>query len=293
VAVINYGVFSEYGRLASVLLYKPGPETGNLPDPAAIQQLRPIDPEAISHEFDSIIKTFEELGVEVIRIDPSPLSQNRSYLYNMMYCRDLLFMTPCGAIIGKMANATRQEEVLYARRTLETHDIPVLHQVSGEGRFEGADALWINERLVAVGIGNRTNMEAFTQLEAVLARQGVKAVPLASHQTKTQHLLGSLQLVDREMALVRHEIVDPEMIRFLKAHQFKVISVSENSDVTDRQAMNIVTVAPRTILMTAGCPETKKLYLEAGLKVAAELELSQLINGAGGLACATGILARV
>jgi N-dimethylarginine dimethylaminohydrolase len=101
-----------------------------------------------------------------------------------------------------------------------------------------------------------------------------------------------VQIVDRNLALVRYEIIDPELIRFLKANGFAIVAIPENHEVMARQAMNIITIAPRTIVMTAGCPDTKRLYLNAGLKVAAEIEISQLINGAGGLACATGIIAR-
>jgi arginine deiminase len=46
------------------------------------------------------------------------------------------------------------------------------------------------------------------------------------------------------------------------------------------------------VIKAAGCPGLKKLYEKAGLSVAAEIRITQLINGAGGIACATGILAR-
>jgi N-dimethylarginine dimethylaminohydrolase len=291
-AVTNSGVCSEYGRLTAVLLHKPGEEIVFCAEPAAVHHLHPIDPAVMSREYDSILNTYARLGVEVVRLDSTPLNSDRNYLYNLMYCRDLFFMTPAGAIIGSMANKVRREEVLYAQRTLEALGVPILHAIEGEGLFEGADALWINERLVAVGIGNRTNMAAFAQLEAVLEQQGVTTVSLPSHQTRTQHLLGTVQIVDRNLALVRYEIIDPELIRFLKANGFAIVAIPENHEVMARQAMNIITIAPRTIVMTAGCPDTKRLYLNAGLKVAAEIEISQLINGAGGLACATGIIAR-
>ncbi|GAM09272.1 putative protein [Geobacter sp. OR-1] len=286
------GVSSEYGRLTRVLLHKPGAEIGSCAKPSAVLHLRPIDPEIMSREYDDIATAYTRLGIEVIRLDSTPLSPDRNYLYNLMYCRDLFFMTPAGAIIGNMANNIRREEVLYARRALEELGISILHAIDGEGLFEGADALWINDRLVAIGIGNRTNMAAFAQIKAVLQRQGVAAVPLASHQTRTQHLLGTMQIVDRNLALVRTEIINPELIRLLEANGFNVITIPENDEVMARQAMNIVTIAPSTIVMTAGCPETRRLYRNAGLTVAAEIEISQLINGAGGLACATGIIAR-
>jgi N-dimethylarginine dimethylaminohydrolase len=289
---MRYGLRSEYGRLAAVLLYLPGAEIGNHPDPAAIQQLRPIDADLLAEEFAAVSDTFAGCGVEVALIDPAPLTPDRSYLYNMMFCRDLFFMTPAGAILASMANETRRSEVLYAERTLQRLAVPIIHKVSGEGRFEGADALWINEKLVAVGVGNRTNRAAFEQIRQVLATSGVACVPLPSSQQTTQHLLGSVQLVDQDLALVRSGIIAQEVAAFLEEQGFTVVSIPENSEVTTRQAMNIVTLGPRRIIMTAGCAATRQLFIDAGLTIAAELELSQLISGAGGLACAAGILGR-
>lgn len=287
-----YGLNAEYTPITNVLLYPPGPEVGNHPHPAEIQQLRPIDHGTVTREYAAIMEAFGRRGIGVEIIDPTPLGTDRDYCYNMMYCRDLFFMTPGGAVLAAMANPTRREEIRYAARTLERLGVPILHTISGDGRFEGADALWLRDDLVIVGVGNRTNREAFTQLAAVLANQGVACIPLPSTQVKTQHLLGSLQLVDRDLALVREEIIDPAITSFLRGEGFRVVGIGENSEVRQHQAMNIVTVAPRTIFMTNRCPETKRLYQQAGLEVAAELEISQLINGAGGLACATGVLAR-
>jgi N-dimethylarginine dimethylaminohydrolase len=228
----------------------------------------------------------------VVLMDPTPLGADRSYRYNLMYCRDLFFMTPQGAILSNMANSTRSEEPLYAGRTLEACGIPLLHTVCGEGRFEGADALWLGKNLVLVGVGNRTNCQGYQQIKTVLHQQGVKCLQVPSYQTQTQHLLGTLQIVDGNLALLRHGIADHALGRLLETHGFEIIRIPENHEVRTRQAMNIVTVAPRTILMTAGCPETRSLFEEAGLTIAAELELTQLLQGAGGLACATGIVAR-
>lgn len=288
-----WGVNSEYSRITRVLLYPPGPEVDNHPDPSAIQQLRPINHPIMQLEYATIMETFLHLGVEVETIDPTPLGGDRDYRYNMMYCRDLFFMTPEGAIMASMANPTRRGEVPYAARTLERLGVPILHTVGADSRFEGADALWLRDDLVIVGVGNRTDQGAFMQISATLDPQGVTCIPLPSTQTRTQHLLGSLQIVDHDLALVREEIIDPGVTEYLRQQGFRVIGMPENSEVRQRQAMNIVVVAPRTIIMTARCPESKDIYLQAGLTVAAEVEISQLINGAGGLACATGIIARI
>jgi N-dimethylarginine dimethylaminohydrolase len=271
-AVARFGADTEYGRLSSVLLHVPGTEIDSHPDPASIQHLGPIRHPALVREFDAITAAFRRLGIE--------------------FSRDLLFMTPRGAVLANMANSTRSSEPMYAGRALETHGIPILHTVCGEGRFEGADAVWLRGDLVLVGVGNRTNYHGYQQIKAVLNVQGVECLHVPSHQTQTQHLLGTLQLVDRNLALVRHEIVDQALIGLLETHGYRIVRIPESMEARTRQAMNIVTVAPRTILMTAGCKETRSLFEQAGLTIAAELELTQLMRGAGGLACATGILSR-
>jgi N-dimethylarginine dimethylaminohydrolase len=291
-AINRHGVGSEYRRLTAVLLYRPGPEIGNYPLPSEIQHLRPIDHAALSREYEQIVRTFNDLGIKVVEIDPSPLSDDRWYRYNMMYCRDLLFMTPRGAILASMAHAVRREEVLYARRALESKGIPLLSAVSGNGTFEGADALWVHDALVTVGVGGRTNREGFEQIRKVLRSMEVECVALPFSSGATQHLLGVVQFIDRDRALVRTANASREIVGFLKDHHITVIGVPENREVRARQAMNVVTISPRTIIMTSACPETKELYLRAGLTIAAEIEIDQLLNGAGGLACATGILGR-
>lgn len=286
-----FGLDCEYAPLTAVLLYKPSPAIAAHPDPARIQHNAPIDHTILSRELDILIALYHSLQIKVQLIpqpdDPSDVSN-----FNMMFCRDLLFMTPAGAVLANMANATRCGETAHAARTLDRAGIPLLGVISGEGRFEGADALWIHKDLVAVGVGNRTNLEGYQQLKTILAEIGIETVSLPSTQQTTQHLLGSVQIVARDLAFIRTELVASEGVSFLAGHGFRIVAVPENSEVRCRQAMNIVTIAPAKIIMTTACPETRQLYESAGVDVVAELSISQLINGAGGLACATGTLAR-
>lgn len=288
---MNNTGFTEYSELKAVLLYKPSARIAAHPEPEKIKHNAPIDYRILSDEFDRIVELYRSLNVHVTMIAP-PHNQEDPSNYNMMFCRDLFFMTPEGAVLAQMANDVRRGEVAHAAATLLKRSTPVVHEICGDGRFEGADALWVTPKLVAVGIGNRTNMPAFEQLQKVLKKTGVNAVALPSTQNHTQHLLGSLQIVDRDLALVRAGIISPEINGFLAKNGFKIIDVPENSEVCSRQAMNIVTISPRKIIMTTGCPATRKIYEDAGIEVVAEVEISQFINGAGGLACMTGILAR-
>ena len=126
---------------------------------------------------------------------------------------------------------------------------------------------------------------------AVLAEDGARCAALPP-PARTQHLLGGVQLVGRGKVLLRAGIVEPPVAAFLREQGLSVIEVPENDEVRGRQAMNVVVVAPGKLVMTAGCPETRRLYEAAGLEVVGEAGIAQLINGGGGLACATGIVRR-
>lgn len=285
-------VDSEYKRLKAVLLYCPGKELEAIKNPNDVQHVGRISPAKIEKEYRSIISVYEKLGIKVYLIDPRSFGANgKPDKYNLMYVRDLFFNTPEGAVVARMASRVRAGEEKYAASALAAMGVPVNRTVAGKGLFEGADALWLSPRTVMCGIGNRTNREGYSQLRAMLEAQGVEAVPVELPRT-VQHLLGLVQIVDVDLALVRTQSASSEITCILKKKGFSIVPVPETDEVRIRQGMNIVTVAPRSVIMPRGCPGLKRIFRKAGICVAAEAGISQLINGAGGLACATGILSR-
>jgi len=105
--------------------------------------------------------------------------------------------------------------------------------------------------------------------------------------------LGMLQIVDRNLAVIRGEIFPKKLEEFLLGENIKLIRLQESEDVKRQQAMNFVTLASRKIVMAAGNPETKGILQNGGIEVLAEVEVPELMKGAGGIACATGILERL
>lgn len=288
----GFGYNTEYNTLTSVLLHKPGIEIHMNVCPEKILHSGTINAKKLSDEFENIIKIYRDHKIQVNLIDPTPMSEDMDYIWNMMYSRDLLFMTPEGAILSNMFPAIRRGEVKYARRSLEKLCIPVLHKISGDATFEGADAIWIDKKHAIIGVGARTNKKGFEQIKKILNKMNIVCDALPNNQTKTQHLLGTLQIIDEKKALLRHEINNNALHEFLRSYKFSVINIPENEEVRQKQAMNIVTIAPNKIIMTAGCHETRSIYENAGVEVIAEIEIEELIKGTGGLACATGILSR-
>ena len=290
--LLKFGLNSEFRPIQAVLLHKPGHEIADVSNPVEIQHIKKINSEIIKKEYLNIIKVYKNLNIRVFLIDPQKFGKgDNQYLYNMMYTRDLIFMTPKGAIICQMAGCVRKDEVRYAQRTLKKIGVPVLAAVKSPATCEGADILWLSEESVIIGVGNRTNIHGLNKLRKILKSQNVKTISV-SIPHNIQHLLGILQLIDKDLALIRGDVADAEIKTILSNEKINTIYIPESEEVMYRQAMNIVTIAPREILMPTHCPQTKKIYQDNGIKVIAEIPISQLINGGGGLACATSILSR-
>jgi len=289
----GYRSDSEFGPLQAVLLHIPDRNTPPVEDVNSIQHLRPIDFEALHDQMQRLRDLYRRLGIEVFLIDPEATREDGEprHFYNLVYARDLFFMTPEGAIVARMASEVRAGEEPFAARALAGLGIPILRTIGGSGTFEGADAAWADGCTVLVGVGNRTNGSGFEQVKACLEVQGVRAVavPLPS---RTQHLMGVLQIVDQGQAVIRARIVSSEFKATMEGLGFHCVELEETAEVRAAQAMNFVTLAPSRIVMVGGNPGTRQILEDNDIRVVAEAELGELLKGAGGLGCATGILHR-
>jgi len=110
--------------------------------------------------------------------------------------------------------------------------------------------------------------------------------------TGVQHLLGVLQVLDADLLAARTSIMDQAEIRHLRELGFTVVDIPESEEVSTHLAFNFVTVAPRAVLMPTGSRATADLLSRHGVECVARVPIPELTKGAGGIACATGILAR-
>lgn len=287
----KYSVRSESNTIQAVMLYKPGPEVESVAEPQAVFYKSCINHKKISTEFDSMIETYRNLGIDVHLVEPNTPNRDDPGLLNLMFCRDLLFMTTAGAILSNMKHWVRKDEPSYAQAVLSKLGIPIIHEITAEGTFEGADALWITDTFVLIGVGNRTDNYGYQQTKSILNKLGINCECVRVPKG-IQHLLGVLQMVDKDIALVRTQIVDPDLISILESYDINIIPIPETNEVTLSQAMNIVTVSPRHIIMPDDCPDTEQLYVNNDIVVVSKVKVNELRNGAGGLACATCILSR-
>ncbi|HXS99181.1 MAG TPA: arginine deiminase family protein [Elusimicrobiota bacterium] len=284
-------VDSEHRPLKAVLLHRPGAELRSARAPNAVQHLARIEPAALGREVAALAAAYRRLGVEVHWIPRAFAGGPWPPKFNLVFAADLFFATREGAMVSRMASEVRAGEEKHAARALAELAIPINRTISGKGLFEGADALWLDPKTVLCGVGNRTNAEGFAQLRSALKGQGVETIP-ARLPRGVQHLMGLVRLVDARLALVRAELAPKALLRLLGRRRIAAVPVPEIGETTEGQGMNVVVVAPRRIVMPKDCPVLKRAYAAAGIAVAAEVAIPQLRRGAGGIGCATGVLAR-
>ena len=199
------GCNSEVAPLRAVMLAVPGEELRFTATPDEMLMLERPEPGAIQRECEAIAEFYRAQGVQVHLFRP-PVPPPPNFLF----MRDLFFMTPEGAVLARMAAEQRAGEERHAALGLASLGVPVLMTPRDRATFEGADALWLNEQTVLLGLGRRTNREGCRQLAGLMVDLGVHVLPVELPEG-VQHLLGICNFVDRDLAVVDEARMPPSV----------------------------------------------------------------------------------
>ncbi len=281
-----WGVASEWGPLQAVLIHRPGVEVEGLADPDAAQMLASVDPAAMRRAHDALAEAYRRAGVAVHYLEPSTDPPP-----NTLFVRDLFFATPEGAILARPASTIRAGEERHVARRLTELGLPILRSVRGSGTFEGADALWVDEKTVLLTTGLRTNAEGAAQVESLFREMGVEVIRVGLPYG-AMHLLGVLNFADRDLAVAWPGRVPYRAVEAVRERGYEVLWLPDEVEARQGMALNFVTLGPRRVLMPAGCPLTRATYEAAGISCQ-EMEIGELLKAAGGMGCLTGILSRL
>src|SRR5204863_8067850 len=136
-----------------------------------------------AQQCQALAAVYREHGVSVdVLRSPWPSDANQ------VFARDQFWMTPEGAVVGRMAAEQRAGEERFATWALGTLGIPIIATLHGRATFEGADALWLRPDVVLLGIGQRTNAAGFDAVAAIARSLGATVISIALPSI-VQHLL--------------------------------------------------------------------------------------------------------
>jgi len=279
------GINAEWSKLKAVILHRPGPELAASLDFDKVNMLAPLDINRAQAQHDALARAFQEAGVLVHYTEPGGLVRP-----NQMFMADLLFMTPEGAILARPASGVRAGEERLAAQCLANLGIPILRSVSGQGTFEGADAMWLDPQTVILGRGLRTNQQGAGQVTNVLREMGVEVVQV-DLPVGAMHLMGMLRIVDRDLAIAWPGRFGHRGLEALQERGYQTVLIPDEQEALIGSALNFVTLGPRQILMPANNPVTQAFYESLGI-VCHTVRVDELKKAAGAIGCLTGVLQR-
>ena len=281
----DWGVSSEVDTLRAVLMRRPGREVESF-DAAAVRfSDEPIDVELMRQQHDAVADVYRQNGVKVYYVE-----EQREDRPNAVFCRDLLFMTPEGAILTRPGMAARRGEERYVAKALSDIGVPIIKTVSGDGFFEGANAMWVDRHTCVVSTGSRCNRSGFEQVRTELEQMDV-AVYHMQQPYSNIHIDGIMNPASNEAIMVHASQVPYDIIDMLKKKGFKILEVPSQTELREHFSCNFVALEPGRVLMPEGSPRAQELLEKNGIQVET-INISEIIKGKGALHCITAFLKR-
>ena len=277
----DWGVSSETGKLHAVLLRRPGPELDAITDFDAMQMRSALSPDLVRVHHDALADAYRAHGVTVHLVERGRIDKP-----NAMFVRDLMLMTPEGAIVTRPASTVRAGEERLVAEALASLGVPILMST-----FEGADVAWVDEELCFLAEGLRTNEEGADQVERMLREIGVTQVVRVGLPHGAMHLDGLLAFLDRDLAVIWPRRTPFKVVETLRRRGFRFIEVDDEREAQKCLPMNVVALAPGEILMPSGSVRMRETYEAAGVRCHV-VDIGECIKAGGGIHCMTGFLKR-
>lgn len=284
----DWGCDSEVGKLRDVLLRKPGKEIEIVTEEnyADFRWKVHMDVEKARYQIDNLVEIYKENEVRVHFVE-----EQREDKPNAIYMRDLVLMTPEGAIVTRPAIKARRGEEKAAAQTLSKLGVPIVRTINGSGVFEGACVLWVDRHTVILGTGARANAEGAAQVEYELRRMGVTDILYMGIPYGHAHLDGLMNFVDKKKMIIFPWQVSYDVVKPLIDKGFEIIEITDIDEIKNNMAMNVVALEPGKVLMVKGSPNAKKKIEDAGVEVI-EVDLSEIKKGWGAIHCMSVFLKR-
>ncbi len=289
---MNQTFQSDVGQLIRVLMKHPQDAIGSQDAVDAqwedLSYLGRPDYDGMCRQADALMQIYADHSVEVMKL---PAADGTGM--DSLYARDASIVTDMGVILGSMGKDQRRGEPDAQEDAFKALGLPILGRISGEGRVEGGDCVWLDETTFAVGRGYRTNAEGIRQLRALLQPHiSVLEVPAPHFRGPTDvfHLRSMLSPVDVDAAIVYSPTMPVPFREHLLERGLRLIEVPESE--YDALGPNVLALAPGVALVCEGSPQTATRLEKAGVEVVSFAGSELCVKGCGGPTCLTRTLER-
>jgi len=235
-------------------------------------------------DYGTFAGLLESFGIEV-----HYLPENESTSLDSIYTHDPCVVTNSGVILCLMGKKDRLSESVVMENYFQSINVPILGRIETPGTLEGGDVVWLDERTLAVGEGYRSNAEGIRQLKTLLGNlvDEVISVPLP-HWTGSGdclHLMSNVSPIDHDLYLVYSRLLPVPFRKYLLDRQIQLIEVPDEE--YDSMGCNVLTTAPRKVIMIEGNPITRQLLEHEGVEIHTYNGSEISLKGTGGPTCLT------
>ncbi len=235
-------------------------------------------------DYETLVGLLESSGAEV-----HYLPSDDSTTLDSIYTHDPCIVSNGGVILCNMGKRDRLSEPSAMETYYQSIDIPILGRIEAPGTLEGGDVVWINERIVAVGEGYRSNAEGIRQFQALLGNlvEKVITVPLP-HWTgpaECLHLMSNVSPIDHDLYLVYSRLLPVFFRQYLIDSEIELLEVPDEE--YNSMGCNVLAIAPRKCIMIAGNPQIQQQLEAKGVEVQIYDGSEISLKGTGGPTCLT------
>ena len=214
------------------------------------------------------------------------VEEQRTDRPNAVFIRDLVFMTPEGAIVTRPAMAERRGEERYVAQTLAKLGVPIIRTINGDGFFEGANGMWVDRHTVILATGSRTNRSGYEQVEYELRRMGVTDIIHMQIPYGHAHIDGLLNFASHDIVMIHAPQVPYDVCDALKKKGIKILEAPSQTEAKETLGINFVAIKPGLVIQPEGNPRCKEVLEKNGIEVIT-IDFSEILKGWGAIHCAT------
>lgn len=286
------GQLNEFGRITKLAMRRPQEA---MIDQAKIDaQWRDLnyhtrpDLKVAIDEHARFAEVIKSVGADIIYLPADP-----TLTMDSLYVRDAAMQSPKGIILCNMGKPARSGEPKINGQAYEKAGLKVIGAITGAGRVEGGDMIWLDDKTVAIGRTYRTNDEGIRQFKEIVGpgvHVEVAIMPHYKGQSDVFHLMSVISPLDKDLQLVYSPLMPIPFREWLLAKGMKLVEVPDEEFAG--MGCNVLAIAPREIVMVKGNPETKRRMEAAGCKVHVISADAISVPGEGGPTCLTRPLAR-
>ena len=243
------------------------------------------DADALVRQHEAFCALLAELGAEV------EVAAALDGQVDAVYMHDPLLLTADGGLALRMRKPARAREPAHARGELERLGVPVLGELPEGAYADGGDRFWVDDGLMAIGLGYRTN-RAGAAAVAELTGVAVETYDLPHDHGPAHvlHLQSFISAVTDELCVIYEPLAPARLLQDLRERGRRWIAIDRDS--YEAMGCNILAVRPGVVVMVDGVPDVRRALERESVEVHVYDGSELSLKGDGGPTCLTAPLLR-